>query len=59
MNVRREFQPGLYTVTDEDTGEVLIFSFYGNLPYVRLFELIRIDPHTGQRRKNALFSDYA
>lgn len=27
MNLRTRYMPGVYTVTDEDTGEILIFSF--------------------------------
>lgn len=59
MNLRNDYKPGLYTVTDEDTGEILIFALYGELQYSRLYELSRVDPQTGKRQKNQMFSDYA
>ena len=59
MNLRNDYKPGLYTVTDEDTGEILIFALYGELQYSRLYELSRVDPQTSKRQKNQMFSDYA
>jgi hypothetical protein len=46
VNVRTEYTPNVYTVTDEDTGEVLVFSLWGELKHVRLFDLTRkhVDP---------------
>ena len=58
MNLRTTFAPGVYTVTDDDTGEILIFALAGELQYSRLYELSRVDPETGKRTKNQLFSDY-
>lgn len=41
MKLRTEYKPGFYTVTDEDTGEILVFALWGELEHVRLFELSR------------------
>lgn len=41
MNLRTRYRPGVYTVTDDDTGEILIFSLWGTLEHVRLFDLTR------------------
>lgn len=41
MNLRTRYMPGVYTVTDEDTGEILIFSLWGTLEHARLFDLTR------------------
>jgi hypothetical protein len=39
MNLRTRYMPGVYTVTDEDTGEILVFALWGTLQHVRLFDL--------------------
>lgn len=53
MNVRTEYTPNVIRITNDDTGEVLVFSLCGELKYVRLFELRR------ERKPSApTFSDY-
>ncbi len=39
MNLRTRYRPGVYTVTDDDTGEILIFSLMGTLEFVRVYDL--------------------
>lgn len=41
MRIQREAGGGCYTVTDVETGELLIFSLWGELEHVRLFDLVR------------------
>jgi hypothetical protein len=49
--------PNVHTVTDEDTGEILIFALWGQLEHVKLFELTRkLADGTTERRA---FDDYS
>ena len=56
MNVRTDYEPGVYTVTDDDTGEILIFALWGELKHVKLYDLTRKMSGETHRRK---FNDYA
>ena len=40
MNVRIEYAPGVTTVRDDDTGEILIFALIGNGPFSKFYELL-------------------
>lgn len=53
MNVRTEYAPGVITITDEDTGEILVFSLWGQLEHVKLYEISR-----KASEKRPLFADY-
>ena len=52
MKLRTRYSPSVYTVTDEDTGEVLAFTLWGELKHVRLFSI-----SSGRTRKSA-WADY-
>ena len=55
---RVERSPGVYAITDTETGEILIFTLYGKLPFVRVFEMTRrLNSPDGRTRKSAL-ADY-
>ena len=41
MNTRTTYAPGVTTIRDEDTGEVLVFALWGELEHVKLYELLR------------------
>ena len=57
MNLRITYAPGVNIVADEDTGEILIFSLWGELEHVKLYELTRKMP--GERDQRRRFGDYA
>lgn len=57
MNLRVTHEPGTHIVTDDETGEILIFALWGELQHVKLYELTRkMAGQPDQRRK---FDDYA
>lgn len=53
MHTRTTYAPGVTTIRDDDTGEVLVFALWGELEHVKLYDLVR--PST---KRNPFVIDY-